>query len=122
MKKFRVWDKQENKYWKANGINWLNITPDGEIVTGSDCGEVDEPDQDRWIIEQSTGLLDCNGVEVFDGDIVKLNYNEPKIVAVEYDNQMGQWHGRSIDATYLHLSSQEIREVIGNIHEGKHEN
>lgn len=113
MKKFRVWDSERQAYRKAGELSF-NLD--------NQTWYFDQANYQDIIIEQSTGLHDCKGVEVFEGDVIKLKYNDPKIVAVEYDNTMGQWIGRLANKTcirfdYLHLSSEEMREIIGNIHE-----
>lgn len=118
MKKFRVWDEDENKYsddefYLDNNGNLFYLDCEDRIV---------DADARALVVEFFTGLHDCNGVEIFEGDVIKLKYNDPKIVAVEYDNTMGQWIGSLANKTctrfdYLHLSSEEMREIIGNIHE-----
>jgi uncharacterized phage protein (TIGR01671 family) len=53
-----------------------------EIVFKFEVGFSNYPQDDRWIFMQSTGLLDANGVEIFEGDVVNLDFDTEIINAV----------------------------------------
>jgi uncharacterized phage protein (TIGR01671 family) len=76
-----------------------------------------------YVIEQFTGLLDCNGVKIFDGDIVKMWY-APRSTAkclVSFSN--GSFFLEVINATPKSCLIGDVEKngnsltVIGNIHQ-----
>lgn len=103
--KFRAWDTQLKEMTKAFGLF---------DVADSCC---DGP-KDMEIM-QYTGLTDKNGVEIYEGDIVRAPVNPP-IGEVTFEN--GRWlirHKPLIDeivCTDLNYASVKI---VGNIYEHK---
>lgn len=117
--KFRVWD---NVDYMSNPFTMQDLQ-DKKTQFTNDC-----------IVMQFTGLLDNDGAEIFEGDIVRrrnrsstnLSDNEPKIGTILYDKDSASFFMNHIDKRYSELdattwiegeSYDERISVIGNIYE-----
>lgn len=135
--KFRTWDKQNQEFSEWTNRDPFFSTSHGKIFfwertrneDGSYGGDVVLEDTgDRFVLQQFTGLLDKNGKEIYEGDIVKCKRwrNEysatiyETVEAVEFLN--GEFNPRVhkdlCDDGYYSSGISEI-EVIGNIFENK---
>ncbi len=111
--KFRAWDgkKLDTAF---NGDEWLGINVN-ELFKAM-------IDDDKLVVMQWTGLLDRQGVEIYEGDIIKYRFGYEDVVGrVEYsDNYAG-----FIDPVNQVMMSMFdptdgdglIAQVIGNIYQ-----
>lgn len=109
--KFRAWDTVHNRmYYDGNLITGDVMVMDisGGLQFSANDGTWREKD---FILMQYTGLRDKHGKEIYEGDILKMQYQEHAIGVVEYiDN--GFW----IRGKCNYIPNEANREIIGDIY------
>jgi uncharacterized phage protein (TIGR01671 family) len=130
--KFRIWNGREfidaaygdyGTEYKVEGFSYSPV----EVVRRY-YGEWDDEESDM-VIQQFTGLLDKNGVEIYEGDIVKIIYDKA-IGEVYFDFNLGAFRLKDKSSKSYPITTYRFDEankpiglvnvadeVIGNIFE-----
>ena len=126
--KYRAWIKTEKRMIETDDL--LDIDYENEVITTQQVyfenGLPDDRDLDNFVFEeiklmQSTGLVDKNGKEIFEGDIVKMAkdvYSEPT-----YYEVVRHYGGAYRLESKHHGCELWLRhtdcEVVGNVYENR---
>ena len=111
--KFRMWSKMANKFFDQHAVAL-------ECLKQQILGEYDHC-EDGDSFEQFTGLLDKNGKEIYEGDILYYvpfdTHANDRIVLFE-DGSFVLQMKRSGFKKIISEENMENFTVIGNVHEG----
>ena len=122
--KFRAWDRTKNEMNYKVMVG--NCDTDDENWT---CPIIWIEERQDWLhfddynsIMQSTGFLDKNGREIFEGDILRHHKQTEYTFIVKYDKEYGRWFGDGINCIYnIDISKDFVPyyEIIGNVYQNK---
>jgi uncharacterized phage protein (TIGR01671 family) len=111
--KFRAWDKENNQTMFGVGKYTGNFLID---FNGRVFDTDGKPHDNRFELMQFTGLLDKNGKEIYEGDIVTgMHYKRPRVVEWIINNGISGFIVVGINQN--DTASFKGIEVIGNIYE-----
>lgn len=117
--RFRAWDKSTQTMLDVSLIDFKKSVLIGEHW---EFGETNFINFDEIELMQSTGLVDKEGTEVFEGDILHHQIQKEYTFIVKYDKEKGCWYGDCLSRTYRIKITKEFLpyyKVIGNIYENK---
>ena len=129
--KFRAWDSAKKEMFKDT----FAITESGQVVVVEQESVVCPPDYvfvDHLVIMQSTGILDKNSQEIFEGDLIITNAYACIVCFGEYtyfEDEDTQTTAIGFYLSFLNVTPATYApfekcywdncEVIGNIHENE---
>ena len=105
--KFRAWDKIKGQMFVPSSLNWKEDVLWVCDVHGNTRHEF-ELVREHHNLMQFTGLLDKNGREVYEGDILDTRYGRMKVYDI---------HSLCGD---INMPDEDEREIIGNIYSDPH--
>src|SRR5574343_25253 len=117
--KLRIWHKAERMMFLATSITF---NKKGDVIAGYARELLGEF---AWAIDevellQFTGLLDCNGKEIFEGDVVFSKEWQPNEYEIGFrDGCFCLKHPRNTGGCYPNAIYAQPMEIIGNIYENK---
>lgn len=116
--KFRAWDKDDKKMWKVVGFSepiWGDCEETHVTICDFDKSPLNKETDVRasfnYELMQFTGLIDRNGKEIYEGDIVDYgaDYSVVRYQDGCFWSRLGQYQ--------LYNHNKNDIEVIGNIYE-----
>lgn len=122
--KFRAYDVINKKMYPVAFPTWNGLV-EGKIDFVNHTVEViDEDGDDKPVLMQFTGLVDKNGKEIYEGDVVIWVINDiSETGIVEFPHGFGGYDLKNLGDDH-HVCNDWLRgeyEVIGNVYEGDKE-
>ena len=118
--KFRVWDETQHKMLQVDYIEfidgkayWVEASPADGNVQGENDGPVGGNSQLK--LEQSTGLKDANGDDIYENDLVLLDSDDPPYQVI-FDEGKFELSNDYLGLVYDLGEEYMDCEIIGDVH------
>lgn len=114
---------REIKFRAFDGYGWQYLDQDFYLNADGKFSKIDGPTLEEtvydWPVVQFTGLLDKNGKEIYEGDILKTPTDKPMVVS--YNIRFASFYLRRTGWLFVHYFGEAVEandcKVIGNIYE-----
>ncbi len=125
MRKYRIWDVDNNEYLKEERKFHFYLNADGTLMISTGWNDEKIPcdykiaDPKKYIIEWTPGLKDKNGKEeIYEGDIIQAHkkYENVKYKVIWYSCAFFIENINTGEIILLH-DRNIVSKIIGNIHE-----
>lgn len=118
--KFRAWDK---KLKLLGNVSYIDFESKHLMYYFDEETELYANFEDVEIM-QSTGLLDKNGVEIYEGDIIDVGTRIPFLNKIQRDEETAYLKlvpldKRWTESYFTNFEDKSRYEVVGNIYENK---
>lgn len=122
--RYRAWDKEFKEMVQVDAL----VSEEQLIKATYKNGNVVKEDIKYYNLMQSTGLLDKNGKEIFEGDVLKITDKHSWLEVVSFNENKGMFVSKEIHRNTdipesplwdLFITNLFKLEVIGNRYENK---
>ena len=122
--KYRAWIKAENKMAPVAGLTFdpstfelseIFVYDMDVLATGPTYFPEESYFPDEVILMQSTGVVDCNGREIFDGDRIRIRWytpDDPDYLEriVRFSPEFGSFDLITADGIFTHTLGEQVDE------------